>query len=56
MHIYIYIDLCLYIYRHDIIFDFVHEKSHDTENYTGKVVEFALGNYLNGLLCFFICK
>lgn len=26
------------------------------ENYTGKVVEFALENYLNGLLCFFICK
>lgn len=26
------------------------------ENYTGKIVEFALENYLNGLLCFFVCK
>lgn len=26
------------------------------ENYTGKVVGFALENCLNSLLCFFICK
>lgn len=26
------------------------------ENYPGKIVEFALENYLNGLLCFFVCK
>lgn len=26
------------------------------ENYTGKIVEFALENYFNGLLCFFVCK
>lgn len=26
------------------------------ENYPGKIVLFALENYLNGLLCFFVCK
>lgn len=54
----VYIQTCTHIFQEklNMIIYLILIMTSLIENYTGKVVEFALENYLNGLLCFFICK